>query len=333
VLFLFLGTVLFLPVRATAHITVLLYHRFDESAFPTTNTTSADFSRQMEYLRTNNYRVLSMDELAQCVEGKLPVPEKGVVITIDDGYLSEYTKAVPLLRKYRYPFCIFVFTNGVGARNYMSAGQLRQLRSWGGEVGCHTRTHPRLVDLSEDEMEKEIQGSKEILERTLGCRVKYFAYPFGQYDAVSRAIAKRTGFRLMLSSDPGSVGAHTEPDRVPRQAIVGSDMGMQEFIRKLKNPPIEISGRTPVSGRLSSRTLSGITVILKEPGLYLPGHVSMFLSEKGRLPTKYDPRTGTINCSEPIRLTRETNRIIVTARRPDGLYAMDSYMIVLPGNK
>ena len=151
-----------LSTPASAYISVLLYHRFDENSFPTTTTSSAQFEQHMAYLKSNGYTVLSMDQLADCVEGRRPVPEKGVVITIDDGFISEYDKAVPILRKYGYPFSIFVFTNAIGKKNYMSWEQLKQMEAWGGEVGCHTQTHPRLINLTGKQVEQEIMGSKAI---------------------------------------------------------------------------------------------------------------------------------------------------------------------------
>lgn len=326
--FLLAISIALVPSPGRAYVTILLYHRFDGTSFPSTNTSSSDFAAQMEYLEKNRYRVLSMDELAGCIEGKMPIPDKGAVITMDDGYLSEYTKAVPILRRYRYPFCVFVYNQAIGSKNYMSYDQLKQIRSWGGEVGCHTRTHPYLTDLPPDRIRSEIKGSKEILEKNLGHPVQYFAYPFGSYDAGIRAIAREAGFRLMLTSDPGSVGAHVEPDRVPRQAIVGSNMHLKEFALKLEKPPLDVLERVPACGRLSSRTLYRISVKIKDPGVYLPAQVSMFLSEKGRLNAQYDPKTGVISCNDAVRLTRNMDRIIVTARRPDGQYAMDSYLIL-----
>jgi len=318
------------PSLSSAHITVLLYHRFDGTTFPETNTMSRDFSAQMEYLRTNGYRVLSMEELAQCIEGKKPVPEKGVVVTLDDGYLSEYTKAVPILKKYRYPFCIFAYTQAIGSRNYMSYEQLKEIRSFGGEVGCHSRTHPYLTDLPPDKIRNEIMGSKETLEKNLGHRVPYFAYPFGYYDAETRSVAKQAGFRLMLTSDPGSVGKNVEHDRVPRQAIVGNNMDIKAFARKLENPPLEVSARIPDYGRLPSSNLSRIAVTITNPRLYLPGNVAMFLSERGRLNTQFDPKTGILSCSERMYLARNMDRIIISAKMADGRFAMDSYMVLLP---
>jgi peptidoglycan/xylan/chitin deacetylase (PgdA/CDA1 family) len=311
---------------------VLLYHRFDEDRFTTTTTSSAQFEQHMAYLKSHGYIVISMDQLADCVEGKRTVPEKAVVITIDDGFISEYDKAIPILQKYRYPFCIFVFTRAVGVRGYVSWPQLKRIESLGGVVGCHTHTHPRLINLPEREMIPETVGSKELMERNLGHKVRYFAYPYGQYDEKVREIARRAGFRLMLTSDPGSVGAGTESDRVPRQAVVGAEMDINDFIGKLNNPPLVVARRVPVGGTLPSNTLSGISLTLKDPGLYDPHQINLFLSEKKRLPARFDPATGVLSCTGPFHLTRKTNRIIVSARRKsDGLFALDAYLIVLPG--
>jgi len=321
-----------LTTAASAYISVLLYHRFDENRFPTTTTSSTQFDLQMEYLKSHGYTVLSMDQLADCLEGKRPVPEKGVVITIDDGFISGYDKAVPILKKYHFPFCIFVFTHGIGVKNYMSWEQLKQLDAWGGEVGCHTYTHPRLINLKEKEIEQEVKGSKETLEKNLGRRIKYFAYPYGQYNDTVRAVAKRAGFRLMLTSDPGSVGEGAEFDRLPRQAVVGAEMSLNDFAKKLMNPPLPVTWRFPESGMLASDTIPEVSITLKDPGLYEPGRINLFLSEKKRLNAQFDSRTGVLSCKGPFRLTRKTNRIIVTARRKsDGLFAMDSYLIVIPG--
>jgi peptidoglycan/xylan/chitin deacetylase (PgdA/CDA1 family) len=324
--------VLGLAGPASAHITVLLYHRFDEDRYPTTTTSSAQFEQQLSYLRLNGYTIMSMDQLAESLGGRRSIPEKGVVITIDDGFISEYDRAVPLLKKYGCPFTLFVFTRGVGAEGYVTWQQLRELESRGGTVGCHTDTHPRLINMAVKDMARETIGSKQILEKNLGHPVHYFAYPFGQYDERVRLVAKKAGFRLMLSSDPGSVGPGTEVDRIPRQAIVGAEMSLKDFIRKLETPPLAVTGRTPPCGTLPSSTIHEVSVTIKEPGLYDPSQFNMFLSEKGRLDARFDSVNGVLSFKGPVHVTRKTNRIIISARRKsDGLFALDAYLIVLPG--
>jgi hypothetical protein len=171
------------------------------------------------------------------------------------------------------------------------------------------------------------------LEKNLGHNVKYFAYPYGLYDDTVRAVAKRAGFRLMLTSDPGSVGTGIEFDRVPRQAVVGAEMSLDDFIEKLMTPPLLVTSRTPKSGTLPSNTIPVVSITLKSPGLYDQNQINVFLSEKKRLYAHFDPKTGVVSCKGPFHITRKTNRIIVSARRKsDGLFALDSWLIVLPGS-
>jgi peptidoglycan/xylan/chitin deacetylase (PgdA/CDA1 family) len=320
-----------LSMSCHGYVTVLLYHKFDEADSPSTSISTAMFAEQMNYLETAGYTVLSMDDLMKCIAGKRAIPERAVLITLDDGYLSEYIHAVPVLKEHGYPFCVFVFTRSVGAHNFMNWDQLRQIRSLGGEVGSHTHTHPHLVDSSPEEIEREFIQSKEILEKNLGTRVHWFAYPFGDYDNTIRSIGLKGGYKLLLTSDPGSVGPDTQPDLVPRQAIVGQNMNMERFKEKLNSPPLCVLSRSPGRGRIPTPSISKISVTIKNPDQYYPGQVQMFLSERGRLNTKFNPITGILSCGEEVVLTRKINRIITTARRKDdNLYAMDSYMIVLP---
>ncbi|MCD6571275.1 MAG: polysaccharide deacetylase family protein, partial [Deltaproteobacteria bacterium] len=316
------------------YITVLLYHKFDEADSPSTSVSSAMFMEQMEYLSTRGYKVLSIRKLADCINGKATIPAKGVVITIDDGYISAYTKAVPILRRFNYPFTVFIASGAVGSRRCMSWEQLKELKRDGADIGCHSLTHPHLVDISEQEIEKEIILSKKIMEDNLGYKIEWFAYPFGEYDEYIRSAGIRAGYTLLMTSDPGSVGKETLLDIVPRQAIVGRNMTMKRFREKLNQPPLLISERIPPPGRLKSNTIRGVRITIKNPDQYQPDQVQMFLSEKGRLSTVFDPVTGRLLCKDVLILNRKVNRIIITARRKqDNNYAMRSYMIVLPRDK
>lgn len=322
------------PMQVSAHITVLLYHKFDEIDSPSTSTPSGMFEQQMAYLKENDYAVLSMEQLQGCMEGRIPIPEKGVVITLDDGDLSEYTRAFPVLKRYGYPFCIFIYTRAPGAPGFMNWDQIREIRRHGGDVGSHTHTHPYLIDLSPHEIDQELTRSKKILESELGAEVRWFAYPFGQYDASCRDAAVKAGYTLIFTSDPGSVGAHTNREAIPRQAIVGQNMDMKRFVEKVNTPPLDIDGRIPDMGRLPGTSLPEITITIRNPELYFPDQVQVFLSEKGRLSARFDPEAGTLSCPGPIEITRKVNRIITTARRrSDRAFAMYSYMIVLPSGQ
>lgn len=314
-----------------AHVTVLMYHKFDAADSPSTSVSTDFFTEQMEYLKTNGYTVIGLEQLARIVEGTEPVPEKAVVITLDDGHITEYTGALPILKRYGYPYSVFIFSHGTDRPHYLSAEQIREIDASGGTIGAHTHLHPHLINVGTDRARSEIIRSKQILEEITGHEIPWFAYPFGEYDQEIRKICKEAGFRLMLTSDPGTVHADTPADLVPRQAIVGKNMTMKKFAAKLATPPLPVTGRSPAAGRLSSATLPGIRVRLEDPDQYLPGQINMFVSEKGRMDATFDPATGWLTCDTPLTLTRKANRISVTARRKsDRLFARESWMIVLP---
>jgi len=328
--------IIFLAMGTTAncYVTVLLYHKFDESDSPSTSISSSLFAEQMKYLKVHNYRVMPISELEKCINGKESFPDKGIVITIDDGYKSVYYKAIPILRAYGYPYTVFIAECAIGSKKCMDWNQLKEIIKQGGDIGCHSFSHPHLVDISHKDVRKELIYSKKIMENGLGRKIRWFAYPFGEYDDYIRETGRKAGYKLMFTSDPGSVGEQSLPDAIPRQAIVGENIDMKRFNEKLNRPPLIITKRTPESGRLKSNILNEIRVVIENPGLYLPGQVQMFLSEKGRLETQFDPVTGVLSCKGPVTLARKVNRIITTARRKlDKNYAMDSYMIVLPQAK
>ncbi len=321
-------------LNAEPYVVVLLYHKFDEKDSPSTSIPSSLFAKQMAYLKANDYKVISTSELAMCIKGKKTFPEKAVVITIDDGYKSAYTKAIPILNEYGFPYTIFISTCAAGSRKCMSWDQLRYIRAHGGDVGCHSFTHPHMVDVSREEVVKELVHSKMVMEKKLGSSVRWFAYPFGEYDNYIRKVGLRAGYELMFTSDPGTIDRSSPPDALPRQAIVGSNVDMSMFEEKLERPPLHINACSPGPGRINGNSIDSIRIVLDKPRLFFPGQVQMFLSEKGRLNTLFNPKTGLLMCKGPIILHRKVNRIIVTARRKrDNKYAMHSYMIVLKQGK
>jgi hypothetical protein len=84
-------------------VTVLIYHRFGEERYPTTNVSVDGFREQLTYLRDNNYQVLKLAELYRYLTEKKNLPDKATVITIDDGYKSVYQYAWPLLQSFGGP--------------------------------------------------------------------------------------------------------------------------------------------------------------------------------------------------------------------------------------
>ena len=114
---------------ADMNIPVLCYHDVTPNN-PNNNELLVNpekFKEQLQYLKDNNYTPITLDELYDYLRNNKPIPEKPVVITIDDGYKGNYEYAYPLLKEFKFPATIFVISNYVGAQDYMTAEQLKEM--------------------------------------------------------------------------------------------------------------------------------------------------------------------------------------------------------------
>ena len=127
----------------------------------------------------------------------------GVVISFDDGDLSGYTLAAPILEEHGLRGEFFIVTEWIGRPGFMSAGQLRDLAARGHGIHSHSRTHRRLPDLTGAEIDDELLGSKADLESLLGRPVGLFSIPGGAFDDRVFETASRAGYSAVLSSIEG----------------------------------------------------------------------------------------------------------------------------------
>lgn len=152
---------------------------------------SAEFEKQMLYLKKAGYKTISLAELKEGVEANKETTEKFVVLTFDDARKGVYDLAFPVLKKFSFTATIFVVSEWIegraleGKTNYspfMSWKELKELAGNGFEIGAHTLTHRSLINLNETELIKEIIESKKIIEEKTGQIVNSFSYPYGKYN-------------------------------------------------------------------------------------------------------------------------------------------------------
>jgi peptidoglycan/xylan/chitin deacetylase (PgdA/CDA1 family) len=190
-------------------IPILLYHSVSDEASPVFAPWAVaprEFEAQLRYLRQNDFSPLTVSQLVSLLKQKLPLPEKPVVITFDDGFLDFYTSAWPLLRHYECTATLYVVTSYMGQtsrwlvaegeskRPMMSWDQLRDVQRQGIECGAHTQTHPQLDTLSRNAARDEIVGSKRVLEAHLGRPVTSFAFPHGYHSPSVKQLVREAGF-------------------------------------------------------------------------------------------------------------------------------------------
>jgi len=220
--------------RLTHGTPILMYHAFaDVGEVPSRYVLPQRcFAWQMALLKRLGYQVISLEEYLVCLhESRLP-PERALVITIDDGYLDNYLLAYPVLRRYGFTATIFLVTGGdrnnwdedgpLAGRPAMTASQARELQRAGISFGAHTRTHPRLPEISTEQAWEEISGAKADLEKELGVPVQTFAYPHGKENEAIQTQVEQAGYLGACGVGRGLNTPAAPPFALYRTEIIGT---------------------------------------------------------------------------------------------------------------
>ena len=196
----------------------LMYHRFEENKYPSTNIRIHDFKKHIKILQENNIRFINPKNFEN--EIKNNKKQRKILLTIDDGFSSFYQNAWPLLKKEKIPFILFVSTREVGAFNYMTWDQIREISKEDFvEIGNHSHTHEYLVDESRDLILDDIQKSISIFKDQLGKNSDFFSYPFGEYSLEFKKLIKTLGFKYAFGQHSGVIDETKDFYELPRFPI------------------------------------------------------------------------------------------------------------------
>ena len=196
--------------RNPAIVPILIYHSIrpyrptDTAGVRKYVATPQTLESELAFLKQNGYTSVSVGDLDRHVTAGAPLPPRPVIITFDDDWETQYTYALPLLKKYGFTATFYVWVVVVGMKNHMTWDQVRELDAAGMEIGCHTMTHPYLTRIKDDTaLRREILGAKQRIEQHIGKPVTSFAYPFGQYNEHVVEMVKEAGFTSARSTWPG----------------------------------------------------------------------------------------------------------------------------------
>lgn len=216
--------------RDVTVIPILMYHYVRTVTDPADaigsnlSVTPERFAAQMQYLADHGYTTLTLREVHAILAGQLPLPERPIALTFDDGYRDFYTAAWPVLRQQGFKATSYVITDLLGEDAYLTWDMLRELDASGLiEVGAHSRTHPDLRALGADRRWGEIAGSKATLEQGLGRPITAFCYPAGKYDAAVIAAVRQAGFLTATTVEYGAQQHLQWAYELPRIRVHGPD--------------------------------------------------------------------------------------------------------------
>jgi len=221
----------------------LMYHRFNENKYPSTNIQIEIFKKQIEIIKKNNF------EFNNPVEFDLkffsPKSEKKILITIDDAFSSFYQNAWPYLKENKIPFILFVSTEPIGKFGYMNWKQVKEIdKEDFAFIGNHSHSHKYLVNFDFEEFKKDIDQSIKIFEEKLGYNPKYFSYPFGEYSLRQKKYISQK-FKYAFGQHSGVIDINKDKFELPRFPINEKYGDLERFKFLLNLLPLQYKIITP----------------------------------------------------------------------------------------
>lgn len=182
-----------------AKVPVIMYHDFLPEKEVFFDVTPEEFEQHLQLIKENGLTPISLEQLVTHLRTGLPLPEKPILLTFDDGYGSHYQYVYPLLKKYGYPGTFSIYTLNIGKNTGRTHVTWEQLQEMVADplmtISAHSVTHPQDVTvLPDDKLRMEIVESKRILESKLGIPIHYFTYPEGKYDARVEKFVQAAGY-------------------------------------------------------------------------------------------------------------------------------------------
>jgi poly-beta-1,6-N-acetyl-D-glucosamine N-deacetylase len=196
----------------------LMYHRFEENKYPSTNIRMDDFKEHLKIIKENKISFINPKNFEEELKGNKS--QRKILLTIDDGFLSFYNNAWPILKEKKIPFILFVSTREVGSFNYMKWDQIKEISKEDFvEIGNHSHTHEYLVDKKKNLIKQDIEKSISIFKEKLGRNSIFFSYPFGEYSLEFKEIIKSFGFKYAFGQHSGVIDETKDFYELPRFPI------------------------------------------------------------------------------------------------------------------
>jgi len=188
-------------------VPVLMYHVLSappaNAPYPELYVAPPDFRAQVAWLAAHGYRAVTLQRVFDSWRGAATLPAKPVVLTFDDGYLSDVRTALPVLMARHWPGVLNLEVANLKPVWGIRPPGVRKLLAAGWELDAHTLTHPDLTKIGAAQLEREVNGSRVALQTRFGVPVSFFCYPAGRLDDTVVAAVRAAGYLGAMTTAPG----------------------------------------------------------------------------------------------------------------------------------
>ena len=225
---------------------ILMFHRFNNTKYPTTNISEENFDMVLRYISENDYNVISLDEaVSKMSTKKSSLPEKSVVLTIDDSFRSVYDVAFPKLKEYNYPFTLFISTSSFANNTndeYMTIQQVNELIDSGlVDIQAHGAYHQHMAKNSNNLNMVNLRKNTEDLQQFFDITPRYFSYPYGESSSELMKTLKDMGFKAALGQHSGVYSNTSNDLYIPRFSLSGKYLTSERISTILNSTPFFVS--------------------------------------------------------------------------------------------
>ena len=333
-----------LSVNKSAQVAVLGYHDFITGKSQSQMKLNIDrFREQMQALKDARVAVIPMKDFLAWRRGEKDIPDPSVVITMDDGWKSVHTLALPVLKEFGYPFTVFLYKRFVnGGGRSLTTAEIKELMAAGGEVGSHSVSHPykskidgmfrRSPEQGEGFLRVEMKDSRQFLEDLLAIKVTTYAYPGGFYSEREQEIGKEAGYEAMFTVNPVKVTWDTPSAAIPRYIINGADPNDANFKRAISSRGTSegelvkqlLGGEDGEEPLVTTKPLPNATVASRRPLIEVdvsklegidPASIEMKIAGFGTVPVEFDAAEKKIRYRMTETLRGNECQVFVTFKR------------------
>jgi peptidoglycan/xylan/chitin deacetylase (PgdA/CDA1 family) len=232
------------PAARDVSAPILMYHVINPppagAPFPGLYVPAAEFAEQMQALVRAGFHAVTLDQLWSHWSSGSALPSKPVVVTFDNGYQSQYTNALPVLRRLGWRAVENMQLTGLPpSQGGLSEAQVSGLVSAGWELDTQGISHADLITLDASQLREQVAISRQTIQRRYHVPVNWFCYPSGHYDATVIAAVKEAGYLGSTTVIPGWADPSNDPYRLPRLRVLGGTSGSQlvELISSTERDP------------------------------------------------------------------------------------------------